>query len=109
MDYVEFHVELGGSEGAFHYLVDGTRDQRLFLTEGRTYKFHVNTPGYPFYITSDPFGGPGDYSSTSPDTMKTDKGEILFTPTQKDIGKDLYYQCSTQPKMGYKIWVTASK
>lgn len=109
MEVTEFHVELGETRGFLHYIVDGVRDHRLYLTAGETYKFIINTPGHPFYITSDPFGGSKDPASKDPEVKKVEVGELLYTPKQEDVGKSLYYQCSIHPKMGYKICVSSAK
>ena len=81
----------------------------MFLTAGRTYKFIINTPGHPFYITDDPFGGSSDPKASDPNVKKVDKGELQKKKKKEDVGMNLYYQCAIHPKMGYKIWVTQAK
>jgi hypothetical protein len=109
MEQVEFHVGLGETDERVYYIVDGSKDSRLLLTEGRTYKFIIETPGHPFYITDDPFGGPKDPKATDPKVQKMDRGELIYTPGKEAVSMNLYYQCASHPKMGYKIWVSPAQ
>lgn len=109
MEVVEFQVELGKINDDLRYIVNGLRDHRLLLTAGRTYKFIIDTPGHPFYITENPFGGKNDPRSSDVTVEKVEKGILSYTPKQEDVGKNLFYQCAKHPKMGYKIWVSSPK
>ena len=94
----------------FGYIIDGVPGKELHVLRGATYQFKIDSIGHPFYFTTDPSGGGGDYPKSlmghlGGSTQKvepTDKGSIIFT-FHTDLPKQFYYQCGIHPKMGGKV------
>ena len=84
------------------YTINGNQGATLELIRGTKYVFDVNTPGHPFYISTDDTGvGAGEVTNGVTGSMTTN-GTLSFTPNSSHPDT-LYYQCSVHPKMGYFI------
>ena len=90
------------------YVVNGVEGAALSLTRGTTYTFGIDTPGHPFYLTTDATGGPtglaGEWTSGVTGS-RTEVGLLTFTPGS-DAPSLLYYQCAVHTNMGWKITIT---
>lgn len=90
------------------------------LTAGTTYKFVIDTPGHPFYITTDPMGAGvlrqpiqsmiGSIDITPESTgekgnVGIEKGVLTWTPSREHAQMKLYYHCNFHPYMGNSIVV----
>lgn len=79
------------------------KEKTLKLTRGKTYTFDINTPGHPFYFTTNNTGGQGNLDSLmGPGEIATDEGTITFK-VRDDLPLSFYYQCQKHPKMGGKV------
>jgi hypothetical protein len=93
----------------------------LTLRVGNTYRFEIDTPQFPFYITSNSSGG--GTKNTPPESMigviqinaennealsniGIVKGVLVWTPELIHTEMDLYYQCNYFPDMGNNLRVT---
>ena len=83
------------------YTFNGEEGKTLNLVRGKRYTFNINTPGHPFYFTTDSRGGNGDYQSLM-NKDAIDNGIITFDVTD-DLPTSFYYQCQRHPKMGGKV------
>lgn len=104
-----------------------TKDHKEFygapyitLVAGTTYKFVIDTPGHPFYITTDANGG-GVISKPSmsmigaidiePEStgekgnVGIEKGVLTWTPERAHAQMKLYYQCNYHKNMGNEVIV----
>ena len=77
------------------------------LLRGTTYRFLVNTPGHPFYFTTDPAGGlgwPGRITNGVVGDLTTE-GVVEITPT---LGHppEFYYHSAADLNMGWKVVLT---
>lgn len=90
----------------------------ITLVVGNTYRFVIDTPGHPFYITTDPEGGAVSRpeklsllgaievpieSSESKGNVGIEKGVLVFSPKAEHAQMELYYQCNYHKKMGNKV------
>lgn len=97
-----------GTGSNLGYVVNDVQGATLTLARGTTYTFGINAPGHPFYLTTDPTGGPSGLASewTSGVTgNETEIGLMTFVVGQ-DAPALLYYQCSVHDSMGWKIVIT---
>ena len=78
------------------------RNPTLTLLRNRTYKFHVDSPGHQFYITTTP-GASGEPLAGYVTNQGTDSGEIIFKTDDESIYENLpdilYYQSKSTPEM----------
>lgn len=83
------------------YVIDGVNGPILELIRGESYEFHIDSPGHPFYFTSDPVGGmgPADSLSLISQNLVTDKGSWSIT-IDDTFPYNFYYQCQAHPRMG---------
>ena len=89
------------------YVINGVQGMELNLVRGTTYTFSIDTPGHPFYLTTDAVGGagaPGEITDGVTGSL-TDVGTLTFTPGATTPGL-IYYQCGVHQYMGWKINVT---
>ena len=92
----------------------------ISLAVGTTYRFVIDTPGYPFYITTDPFGGgifrkpPMSYVGSIEITPENtdekgnvglEKGVLTWTPESAHSQMTLYYQSNFHHDAGNQIIV----
>ena len=92
----------------------------ITLEVGKTYRFIIDTPGHPFYITDDVAGG-GVMSkpmmsmigaiTIEPEctgdkgNVGIEKGILTWTPDSLHSQMTLYYQCNFHKYMGNRIYV----
>ncbi len=89
------------------YAINGIQGNELTLMRGTTYTFSIDTPGHPFYLTTDPVGGagaPGEITTGVTGSL-TDVGVLTFTPGASTPNL-IYYQCGVHQYMGWKITIT---
>ncbi len=85
------------------YTFNDREGETLRLVKGETYTFDIDTPGHPFYFTTDSTGGQGDLGSLmGPGETATDKGVLVFK-VRNDLPSKFYFQCQIHPKMGGKV------
>jgi len=92
----------------------------ITLDVGKTYRFVVNTPKYPFYITTSPVGagvycdppisyiGSIDFELESADEKGNcgiEEGQLTWTPSPEHAQMKLFYQCNIEAYMGNDIVV----
>ena len=87
------------SEKSSVYTVNGVKKPRILLEVGKTYTFEIDTPGHPFYITTDATGGHNNLKGSLIDEA-VEKGTVKFTPNKEQRGTKLYYQCNFHKTMG---------
>jgi hypothetical protein len=90
-------------DGQTVYTIDG-QIRPVFGTQvGTTVKFHVDTPGHPFHITTDPVGGDtrGVYDP-GVSGHPTESGTVTVEVTE-ETPRTLYYNCATHEGMGNSI------
>ena len=91
-----------GEGSSFGYVINGDQGRELTLQRGVTYTFSVNTPGHPFYFSTDPVGQGAGEVQNGVTGSKTTNGTVTFTPD--DSHPDLlYYQCGIHANMGWMI------
>jgi len=96
-----YDVEI--SEDKQVYLLNGVEKPTIFMRVGDTVIFKIDTKGYPFYITQSPLGNEGTRS------IGIEEGILEFKAVDIYVDKEIFYQCTSEPKMGYKIIVSKDK
>ncbi len=90
------------------YTINGRQGAPLRIAPGNEYMFDIDTPGHPFYMTSDDTGGLGAEGGGEKTYgfEPTEKGIISFM-TSSSLGwpDRLFYQCRIHPKMGGEVHV----
>ena len=89
------------------YVVNGVEGAPITLTRGQTYTFGVDSPGHPFYLSTNKDGGtgfPGEYT-TGVTGSRTEFG-LLTIITDANTPSTLYYDCGVHLDMGGTITVT---
>ncbi len=89
------------------YLVNGVHGRSLRLMACKTYKFNVDAPGHPFYITTSPIGSDDSQSMVNIVGTPIENGTFTLT-ISKDLPQPLYYQCAVHKYMGGRIILTHS-
>ncbi len=94
------------------------------LNVGQRYRFIIDSPGHPFYITTNfNGGGIGNKPSTSligmieipietaesKGNVGIEKGILVWTPKKEHAQMTLYYQCNYHKRMGNEIKVQNPK
>ena len=76
---------------------------KLNLVSENLYRFVIDTPGHPFYITTSSIGGNNDLvgSLGFPNNIGIEKGSLDWTPTKTNVR--VYYQCNYHKNMGGEI------
>jgi len=120
-------VPIPGEKEAHGEVFTITKDNKEYygspyitLVSGNTYKFVINTPGYPFYITTDPVGAGvirrpsqsligaitiNPESTSEKGNVGIEKGELTFTPDRLHADMKIYYQSNFHKNMGNEIIV----
>jgi len=118
-------VPLPGENKASGNVFNITMDQneifgapKITLVVGKTYKFIINTPNHPFYITTDNEGagvkrtppisliGAIDIPVEGPESkgnVGIEKGILIWTPKKEHTQMKLYYECNYHKFMGNEI------
>jgi hypothetical protein len=82
------------------FTTNNVQQDTIYLKPNKDYKFIIDTPGYPFYLSTDKIAtGAGNIGT--PQTP-IEKGEIIWTPKEL-TNQPIYYHCSIQPNMSGKI------
>ena len=85
-------------------VVDTVQGLQVPLVRGTTYRFEVNTPGHPFYFTTDAAGGlgwPGRITNGVLGDLTSD-GTVEITPNGGHP-IEFYYQSAADLNMGWKV------
>lgn len=87
----------------------------LTLVIGNTYRFIIDAPGHPFYITTDSTGGGATRNPSmsltgaieipieernSKGNVGIEKGNLVWTPRKDHMEMKLFYQCNFHKHMG---------
>jgi len=86
------------------FSLGGTQGAKLNLAIDHEYIFNIKCPGYTFYLTTNPAGGPTD-AATNLYTYwydATDYGKLYFVPHQ-DLPKKLFYMAAEEEFVGGEI------
>jgi len=100
-----------GQGFTFGYTINGVEGATLIVSSGLTYTFNFTavTCNHPWYITEDPSGQSvnqiTDGVVTTDYTSLCQSAQMTWTPNASFVGFNLFYQCRTHSKMGYKIVV----
>ena len=105
-----FHIklmELQRHPSKTVYSVDGQIRPTLYLKQGKKYRFVVDAPGHPLYLTSSALGGKGVPDSLSSNVdergMVSDNGD-LYVVLEREAEKGvLYYQSTMEEGVGGQI------
>ena len=97
-----FNVTANGSS---NYIINGSSNPTLNLTEGQTYTFNINASGHPFWIKTVSSTGTGNSYSSGITNNGTDNGTITFV-VPYDAPSTLYYNCQFHLGMAGTINVT---
>jgi len=106
-----------GQGFTFGFRINGSEGATVIVSQGFTYQFVVKSAcNHPFFLSTDTSGqfSTGEVTagiSASPSYALVcnagPDGILTFTPQVSQVGTELYYQCRTHSKMGYKIIVKA--
>jgi len=97
-----FNVTANGSS---NYVINGSSNPTLSITEGETYTFNINASGHPFWIKTVSSTGTGNSYSSGVTNNGTDNGTITFV-VPYDAPSTLYYNCQLHSAMAGTINVT---
>jgi hypothetical protein len=97
-----FNVTANGSS---NYIINGSSNPTLSITEGQTYTFNINASGHPFWIKTVSSTGTGNSYSSGITNNGTDNGTITFV-VPYDAPSTLYYNCQFHLGMAGTINVT---
>jgi len=86
------------------YTVNGAQGAPITLKRGTTYTFGVNSPGHPFYISTNADGGPGfpGEITAGVTNSRTEFGVLSYTPDNATTSP-VYYNCGVHLDMGGMI------
>mmetsp|Transcript_21282 Transcript_21282/g.64023 ORF Transcript_21282/g.64023 Transcript_21282/m.64023 type:complete len:549 (-) Transcript_21282:626-2272(-) len=97
------------------YHINGMESPMLEVVRGTNYTFRVQASmSHPFYLTSSEVGGAGRIDNPTETVYLGGEGDAAGTPDSPfvlswrptaDTPDDLYYQCHTHQKLGWKIRV----
>lgn len=119
----EIPIEQGKQAQGFVYTISNDNYEIygapiITLTVGERYRFEINTPNHPFYITTDAQGagvgrkpplslvGAIEIQKETGDSLGNvgiEKGVLVWTPTSDHAQMPLYYQCNYHAVMGNEI------
>lgn len=107
-----FHVTLSKESNKQKYIIDGEITPTLHLKRGKRYRFVINTPNHPIYLTTDPHGGeglPGNFLNDKNGVTSLDERGLaengdfdILLSRDVEIGT-LYYQSTKEQDVGGKI------
>ncbi|MDP3919343.1 MAG: hypothetical protein Q8R76_00845 [Candidatus Omnitrophota bacterium] len=95
----------GGTGDAQGFLLDGVESPELYWVAGRTYTFHVDTPGHPMCISTNAADCSAAIGGGEVTGAPTASGDITFTPAAGRIGTTVYYQSTGGNNVGWKIHI----
>jgi hypothetical protein len=93
------------ANGSANYVINGSSNPTLSITEGQTYTFNINASGHPFWIKTVSSTGTGNAYSSGITNNGTDNGTITFV-VPYDAPSTLYYNCQLHSAMAGTINVT---
>jgi len=93
------------ANGSANYVINGSSNPTLSITEGETYTFNINASGHPFWIKTVSSTGTGNSYSSGVTNNGTDNGTITFV-VPYDAPSTLYYNCQLHSGMAGTINVT---
>ena len=93
-----------GEGSRMGYVIDGVQGKTLRLVRGIGYNLKIDTPGHPFYFTTDSVGGLGSPGSLMGNLNPIDQGVMNFV-VPANFPDNLYYMCSRHPSMGGRVEV----
>ena len=86
------------NNGTGNYIINGSSNPTLNLTEGQTYRFIVDAVGHPFWIKTTQTTGTDDLYWDGITNNGTDKGTITFV-VPYTIPPTIYYNCQYHSSM----------
>lgn len=92
------------------FAIDGVEGAEITLEPGVTYEFVMqNVPSiHPFYITSSELGaGAAAFTEGVTNNFASGNETLVFTPPE-DAPSELFYQCNSHERMGYRINISTS-
>ena len=93
------------NNGSGNYVINGSSNPTLSLTEGVTYTFNINAATHPFWIKTVSSTGTGNSYNSGVTNNGTDNGTITFA-VPYDAPSTLYYNCQLHSGMAGTINVT---
>jgi hypothetical protein len=93
------------NNGSSNYIINGSSNPTLSVTEGETYTFNINASGHPFWIKSVSSTGTGNQYNDGVTNNGTDNGTITWIVSY-DALSTLYYNCQFHSGMAGTINVT---
>ena len=93
------------NNGIGNYVINGSSNPTLSITEGQTYTFNINAVGHPFWIKTVSSIGTGNAYNDGVTNNGTDNGTITFV-VPYDAPSTLYYNCQYHSAMAGTINVT---
>ena len=100
-----------GASGIDHYTFTGPgltgaeTDPSIHLVRGQKYRFKNSSGGHPFRIQSVPNGATGTQYNDGVTNNDAGDGTTLEIDVQFDAPDLLYYQCTSHPNMGGRIYI----
>jgi hypothetical protein len=94
-----FNVTANGSS---NYIINGSSNPTLSVTEGQTYTFNINAVGHPFWIKTNISTGTGNQYNDGITNNGTDNGTITWIVSY-DAPSTLYYNCQFHSSMAGTI------
>ena len=86
------------------YTINGREGAPLCLIPGQEYLFDIETPGHPFYLTTDETGGLGAEDAGERIFMQPIvSGKVRVRVPDTDWPDHLFYQCRLHAKMGGRV------
>jgi hypothetical protein len=93
------------NNGSSNYIINGSSNPTLSVTEGETYTFNINASGHPFWIKTVSSTGTGNQYNDGVTNNGTDNGTITWIVSY-DALSTLYYNCQFHSGMAGTINVT---
>jgi hypothetical protein len=86
------------NNGSGNYLINGSSNPTLSVTEGQTYFFNINAPGHPFWIKTVSSIGTGNAYNEGVTNNGASNSTITFV-VPYDAPSTLYYNCQFHSSM----------
>ncbi len=94
-----------GQGSMLGFIINGVSGLPLYLKKGKSYTFHIDTPGHPFYFTTSNTGGTGQPTGSVTSQLPIVKGTFILTIGLAGLPNTFYYQCMLHPKMGSYVYL----
>lgn len=92
-----------GQGSELGYEINGVSGAPLYLKKGKTYTFHIDAAGHPFYFTTSDTGGTGQPTGNL-NGSPVMRGTLIFH-VGNNLPSRFYYQCMLHPKMGGYVYI----